>query len=214
VLVADSENDRVVEYARRDGNWTRTWRVGNRTSMSWPRDADRLPSGNTLVADSRGHRVFEVTPAGEVVWEVSTPWLVYEVERIPYGDEPDGPTIADQDATGDVALRGDERPNNTEQESCAAALDDATQSFEIDYRDDAESDDGGLVEDIFGGDDSDGGDSTDGGGGDGGDGSAGDSGDGRDDVVVDTVGPVPVALAALAVVVAVTVAVGYWRRRS
>jgi hypothetical protein len=203
VLVADSENDRVVEYARRDGDWTRTWRVGNRTSMSWPRDADRLPNGNTLVADSRGHRVFEVTPAGEVVWEVSTPWLVYEVERIPYGDEPDGPTIADQDATGDVQLHGDVRPENAEQEPCAAALDNATQSFDVDASDD---DGGGIVQDIFGGDGSDDGES-DGGGAD-----SGDESDGRDDVVADTVGPVPVALAALAVTIAAAVAVGYWRR--
>lgn len=207
VLVADSENDRVVEYARRDGDWTRTWRVGNRTSMSWPRDADRLPSGNTLVADSRGHRVFEVTPAGEVVWEVSTPWLVYDVARVPYGDEPDGPTIADQDATGDVPLHGDVRPNNTEQESCAAVLDDASQSFEIDYSDEDESDDGddgGIVEDVFGGDD-DGSasDATDGDGDDGTDGGDGDGASGP----TDAVGP------AVAALVVVLTAVGVASRR-
>jgi len=212
VLVADSENDRVVEYARRDGDWTRTWRVGNRTSMSWPRDADRLPSGNTLVADSRGHRVFEVTPGGEVVWEVSTPWLVYEVERVPLGDEPDGPTIADQDATGTVPLHGDARPNNTEQEPCAAALGNASQSFEIDYSDDDDGD-GGIIGDIFGGDgsDGDGSDGTDGAGSEGSDGD-GSGGDGaNDEVVVDTVGPVPVAVAALALAL-VAAGVAYRRR--
>jgi len=210
VLVADSENDRVVEYARRDGDWTRTWRVGNRTSMSWPRDADRLPSGNTLVADSRGHRVFEVTPGGEVVWEVSTPWLVYDVARVPYGDEPDGPTIADQDATGDVPLHGDARPNNTEQEPCAAVLDNASQSFEIDYSDDDESDDGGIVDDIFGGDD---GSESDGDGSDsdGSDGAAGDGTDGGDGTsgATDGVGP---AVAAL-VLVLVGAGVASRRRR-
>jgi hypothetical protein len=207
VLVADSENDRVVEYARRDGDWTRTWRVGNRTSMSWPRDADRLPSGNTLVADSRGHRVFEVTPAGEVVWEVSTPWLVYEVERIPFGDEPDGPTIADQDATGTVPLHGDERLNNTEQEPCAAALGNASQSFEIDYKDEG---DGGIIGDIFGGDDESDGEESDGDGSDG-DGSDGTDGGEGDDTsgATDGVGP---AVAAL-VLIAVAAGIGYRRRK-
>ena len=193
VLVADSENNRVVEYARRDGNWTRTWRVGNHTSMSWPRDADRLPNGNTLVADSRAHRVFEVTPDGEVVWEVSTPWLVYEVERIPFGDEPDGPTIADQDATGTVPLHGDERWNNTEQEPCAAALGNASQSFEIDYTDDG---DGGIIGDVFGGSDGDGSDdATDG---DGNDGGGGDDANGA----TDAVGPAVTALVLVVVAVA------------
>jgi len=126
VLVADSENDRVVEYARRNGSWTRTWRVGNASSMEWPRDADRLPDGNTLVADSANDRVVEVTPEGEVVWEVYAPWLVYDVERMALGDEPDGPTIADENAPGAVDLHGDARLNRTEREPCAAAIANAT----------------------------------------------------------------------------------------
>jgi len=158
VLVADSENDRIVEYERQEGNWTRTWRVGNRSSMDWPRDADRLPDGNTLVGDSANDRVIEVTPDGEVVWEVYTPWLVYDVERVQYGDEAGGPTIADQNATGAVALHGDERRNKSQIESCADALDNATKLS------DRRSDDGGGVGDIVGGVlDDDEGDSTSGG---------------------------------------------------
>ncbi|MFC7195040.1 hypothetical protein ACFQL4_10875 [Halosimplex aquaticum] len=53
VLVADSENDRVVEYQREGGNWTRTWKWSDGT-VDWPRDADRLPNGNTLIVDSNG----------------------------------------------------------------------------------------------------------------------------------------------------------------
>ncbi|MFC7174326.1 aryl-sulfate sulfotransferase [Haloplanus litoreus] len=72
VLVADSENDRVVEYARRGDSWERTWTLtGN---LTWPRDADRLPNGNTLVVDSLGHRVIEVTPTGRIVWEFYATW--------------------------------------------------------------------------------------------------------------------------------------------
>ena len=73
ILVADSENDRIVEYARVSGppgkgEWKRTWTLTG--DLNWPRDADRLPNGNTLIVDSMNHRVIEVTPAGEVVWEI------------------------------------------------------------------------------------------------------------------------------------------------
>lgn len=104
MLVADSGNDRVVEYARRDGHWTRTWRLGG--TFSWPRDADRLPDGNTLVTDTHNQRVMEVTPSGEVVWEFYAPWAPYEAERIRFGDEAGGPTIGEQNATGTATLHG------------------------------------------------------------------------------------------------------------
>jgi hypothetical protein len=137
VLVADSENDRIVEYELReganatagtageDGAWRRTWTLGSADSFRWPRDADRLPDGNTLVGDSRNSRVLEVNPQGEVVWEVYAPWLVYDVARVQYGDEPDGPTIADQGAAGDYDLRGDAAFGIDRIEECAATLDAA-----------------------------------------------------------------------------------------
>ena len=36
-------------------------------------NAQRLPDGNTLVALGNDFRVFEVTPAGQVVWELRFP---------------------------------------------------------------------------------------------------------------------------------------------
>jgi hypothetical protein len=104
ILVADSEQDRVVEYERTADGWQRTWRLTG--SLSWPRDADRLPNGNTLIVDSLNHRVVEVTPEGEVVWEVYTPWGPYDVERVPLGDEPGGPTIADQGGPDQASVYG------------------------------------------------------------------------------------------------------------
>jgi PGF-CTERM protein len=128
MLVADSENDRIVEYSRADGEWNRTWTLGNRSTLNWPRDADRLPNGNTLVTDSRNHRVFEVTPDGEIVWEVYTPWLPYDAERVRYGGSSRGPTIADLGAAGDPPLRasaGGHRDAST-LERCAAAIGNQT----------------------------------------------------------------------------------------
>ncbi|WP_435079468.1 aryl-sulfate sulfotransferase [Halococcus sp. AFM35] len=109
ILVADSENDRIVEYTRMggppgEGEWERTWTLTG--DLNWPRDADRLPNGNTLVTDTLNHRVMEVTPAGKVVWEMYAPWAPYDAERIAYGDEAGGPTIRDQNASGTAELHG------------------------------------------------------------------------------------------------------------
>ncbi|WP_018256496.1 aryl-sulfate sulfotransferase [Halomicrobium katesii] len=105
MLVADSGNDRVVEYARLNGSWERTWEVGT-GSLKWPRDADRLPNGNTLIVDSLNHRVIEVTPTGEIVWEYYATWGPYDAERRGTGDESNGPTIRQQNATGSYELSG------------------------------------------------------------------------------------------------------------
>lgn len=105
-LVADSENNRIVEYEKNGDGWDRTWELGSSDSLTWPRDADRLPNGNTLVVDSSDHRVIEVTPEGKIAWEFYSPWLPYDAERIGTGDESNGPTIADQNARGEYAITG------------------------------------------------------------------------------------------------------------
>jgi hypothetical protein len=87
VLVADSENDRILEFQREGEEWTRTW-TWRDDRLQWPRDADRLPNGNTLVTDTNGKRLVEVAPDGSVVWSVplSHP---YDAERLGTGDESD-----------------------------------------------------------------------------------------------------------------------------
>jgi len=104
LLVADSENGRVVEYQREGGSeasnasgasaessggtWTRSW-IWSDARLGWPRDADRLPNGHTLVTDSNGDRVFEVDRSGEVVW-TATIGFPYEAERLGSGEESAG----------------------------------------------------------------------------------------------------------------------------
>ncbi|PSP75549.1 arylsulfotransferase (asst) [Halobacteriales archaeon QS_3_64_16] len=83
LLVADAGNNRVVEYARRDGSWNRTWQWSG-PALRWPRDADRLPNGRTLVVDSNGDRVLEVNSTGTAVWNVSV-GLPYDAERLGTG---------------------------------------------------------------------------------------------------------------------------------
>ncbi|MFC6796312.1 arylsulfotransferase (asst) [Haladaptatus sp. DYSN1] len=88
VIVADSENNRVVEYQRENGEWKQTW-LWQDARMQWPRDADRLPNGNTLITDSNADRVFEVDQRGNIVWSVNIAFP-YEAERLGTGDESAG----------------------------------------------------------------------------------------------------------------------------
>lgn len=114
ILVADSENHRVVEYelVERTGTdeagiptfeWERTWEVGT-DQFTWPRDADRLPNGNTLITDTMNHRVVEVTPEGKVVWETYVTWGPYDADRVAHGGSSNGPTIRDMNAEGTYEL--------------------------------------------------------------------------------------------------------------
>lgn len=93
ILVADSENNRIVEYQRTDGEWVRSW-LWTDPDLQWPRDADRLPNGNTLIGDSYGDRIFEVNRSGEIVWQHTVPDGVYDVERLGTGDESAGGSSA------------------------------------------------------------------------------------------------------------------------
>jgi len=43
----------------------------------------RLPNGNTFIADSDNGRLFEVTYQGEIVWEFFTPDLTKSGRRMP-----------------------------------------------------------------------------------------------------------------------------------
>ncbi len=108
VVVADSVNDRVVEYQRENGEWRQTW-VWNDSDTVWTRDADRLPNGHTLVADTNGNRVVEVNRQGQAIWELPF-YSPYEVERLGTGDEsfrgPSATKIEIRSSTASVADRG------------------------------------------------------------------------------------------------------------
>ncbi|WP_435062446.1 hypothetical protein [Halobaculum sp. EA56] len=102
VLVADSDNDRVVELHRTaDGDWEVAWTVTSvdGRSLHWPRDADRLANGHTLITDTLNKRIVEIDENGTAVWSYPTERIPYEADRVPrefQGTERDLPT-----ATGD-----------------------------------------------------------------------------------------------------------------
>lgn len=115
VVVADSHNNRIVEYQRVEGSWEKTWAWSD-VRAQWTRDGDRLPSGTTLVTDTNGGRVLEVTPDGTVVWSVEAT-KAYEAERLGTGDESAGgesttrlrarAAAADSDVAGDWSAAAD-----------------------------------------------------------------------------------------------------------
>ncbi len=88
VVVADSEGSRLVEYQRENGSWNQSWEWSD-GRMQWPRDADRLPSGNTLATDTHGSRLAEIAPNGSVVWSVDLAHP-YDVERLGTGEDSEG----------------------------------------------------------------------------------------------------------------------------
>jgi len=85
VLVADSENGQIKEFQREDGEWNRSW-LWEDERIQWPRDADRLPNGNTLITDTHGNRVMAINESGDIVWEVEST-LPYDAERLEIGAE-------------------------------------------------------------------------------------------------------------------------------
>ncbi|AHG01398.1 hypothetical protein HALLA_03155 (plasmid) [Halostagnicola larsenii XH-48] len=96
MVVADSRNNRIVELDLESNE--EIWRYTGTANdpLQWPRDADRLPNGNTLITDSRNNRVLEVAPDGEIVWEFDDADgtvipLAYEADRIGVGEQPDVP---------------------------------------------------------------------------------------------------------------------------
>jgi hypothetical protein len=109
VLVADSENDRVVELHETNGEWQVAWGVdsANGVRFNWPRDADRLPNGNTLITDSRNNRVVEVSPNGTTVWSTETSIWPYDADRLPYGELLGGDRLQRMNTTGDASVRVD-----------------------------------------------------------------------------------------------------------
>jgi len=108
VLVADSHGHRAVELHRNEttGQWEETWAVGKAAGVgfTWPRDADRLPNGNTLITDTHNVRVVEVAPNGSTVWSVNTFDIPYEADRLPHGEPVGAPTIEN----GTVAEQNDD----------------------------------------------------------------------------------------------------------
>jgi hypothetical protein len=109
VLVSDSGNDRVIELHETGGNWTVAWGVdsANGVRLDWPRDADRLPNGNTLITDSRNNRIVEVTPNGTTVWSATTGRWPYDADRLPYSELLGGDRLQPMNTTGNASVRGD-----------------------------------------------------------------------------------------------------------
>jgi hypothetical protein len=92
VLVADSENNRVIEYQYDGSTYRQTWEWSD-PGLLWPRDADRAPDGTTLITDSNGNRVIRVARDGSILWSVPVV-NPYEAELMGTGPESSGGVCA------------------------------------------------------------------------------------------------------------------------
>lgn len=101
ILVADSSNNRIVELERNitSGRWEVGWTYSNAggVPLDWPRDADRLPNGHTLITDTMNKRIIEINQEGEVVWSTKVGHFPYEADRLPF-QEPVGGVSYDASA--------------------------------------------------------------------------------------------------------------------
>lgn len=112
ILVSDSENNRIVEYQRNNNEWKRSW-VWQDAQLEWPRDADRLPNGNTIIADTHGNRIVEVDQNGDIVWEIYSK-TAYDVERLGTGPESDSGQSATKLGLANVSIEpGDSSRENS-----------------------------------------------------------------------------------------------------
>lgn len=105
LLITEFGLNRVLEFDREKR--AVVWEF---TDLKNPYDADRLPNGNTLIADTYNQRVIEVSPAGEIVWkhEGITP---IDCDRLPNGNtliaDDNGRRVIEVDPSGRVVWKID-----------------------------------------------------------------------------------------------------------
>ncbi|WP_330630158.1 aryl-sulfate sulfotransferase [Halocatena halophila] len=101
VLVADSHNDRVVELTQENGEWTPGWTLHDtgEVPFDWPRDADRLPDGRTLITDTLNNRVVMVDQNGTELWSHQANYLPYEADYVGVGESATGPVLSNSDSS-------------------------------------------------------------------------------------------------------------------
>lgn len=109
-LICDNQGGRVLQV--RTGDWNPTATDDGYTTASltwqytppdggWPKYAQRLPGGNTLIAGP-SNRVFEIDPAGAIVWELPAAYAAQPVAAVRLAD---GSTLVADEAG--AALRVD-----------------------------------------------------------------------------------------------------------
>jgi hypothetical protein len=146
VVVADSEADRIVEIDRETGGVVWTFDDG----LLWPRDADRLPNGNTLVTNSLRYEVVEVTPSGEVVWRYEVAWngkrgIPYEADRVRLPEEPSGmPVLGERNETATTTPDAETSSGGSEPSATGTAEPTASTGGE-DGESDGEDGNGGFL---------------------------------------------------------------------
>ncbi len=86
------------------------WEYGSRFFFSSiAGTVQKLPGTNYVIVSSHGGRIFEITAAGEIVWEWVPPYLPIRPQRLPYDHCPQLAALPRPVETG-VQVQGDVRP--------------------------------------------------------------------------------------------------------
>ena len=110
LLVTEFSVSRVREIDRKTKKTV--WEFEN---LKNPYDADRLPNGNTLIADTFGGRVIEVDRDGKIVWSLAKDIRPFDADRLANGNTLIADVMNDRvievDAAGKVVFELKNLPN-------------------------------------------------------------------------------------------------------
>jgi outer membrane protein assembly factor BamB len=104
ILITDQGNNRVIEVSEATKHIR--WQfpaAGSTSSLNTPNSAERLPNGNTLIADSGNGRVLEVEPAGTFKWVFPASSAGHQLENPAFASRlPNGNTLITDAGTNEI----------------------------------------------------------------------------------------------------------------
>ena len=88
LIIADALHDRILEISRNNKDHLLEIKGPKDSPLSRPRSAQKLDSGNFLIADQQNKRLVEISPSGQIVWSFQDENLLlspYYAETLPDG---------------------------------------------------------------------------------------------------------------------------------
>ena len=120
LLVTEFAVSRVREIDRKTKKTV--WEFEN---LKNPYDADRLPNGNTLIADTFGSRVLEIDRDGKIVWSFAKDIRPFDADRLANGNTLIADVLKDRvievNAAGEIVWRSRDSPTRTTPIACRTA---------------------------------------------------------------------------------------------
>jgi outer membrane protein assembly factor BamB len=114
ILITDQGNNRVIEVSETTKHIR--WQfpaLGSKESLNNPNSAERLSTGNTLIADSGNGRVLEVEPSGAFKWVFPASSAGHQLSNPAFASRlPNGNTLITDAGTNEIIEVDGESPPN------------------------------------------------------------------------------------------------------